>query len=261
MSGAEPGELAAYLARIGFSGEARPDLATLTKVHRAHVDSIAWECIDCFVGRATTRDPRRGRGGWCYEMNGLLGWMLEAIGFSVTRVAAAVMREQLGDSVIGNHLMLIVQLERDYIADVGLGSGLIEPIPLVEGRHKQRRAEFRLERLDERWWRFHTQPYAMPPSFDFAPDLTDESLLEDRCRWMQTDIASPFRQNVVVQRHSPHGLDSLIGRRFMRLTGGEPEQEPVADAAAYSALLRERFGIDPHDAAAIWERTGEMAEA
>lgn len=100
MTGATPRQLAAYLARIGFVGDVRPDLETLTALHRAHVESIAWECIDCFLGRPTTRDPRAafdkivtgGRGGWCYEMNGLFGWMLEAIGFSVTRLAAGVMR-------------------------------------------------------------------------------------------------------------------------------------------------------------------------
>lgn len=266
MSAAGPGELAAYLSRIGLAGEMRPDLATLTAVHRAHVEAIAWECIDCFVGRPTTRDRRaafdkivrQGRGGWCYEMNGLLGWMLEAIGFSLTRVAAGVMRDTLGDDMVGNHLMLIVHLDRDYIADVGLGSGLIEPVPLAEGRYRQRHAEFRLERLDARWWRFHNQPGVMPPSFDFAPDMTDEALLEDRCRWLQADPASPFRQNIVVQRYGPLGLDTLVGRNAMRFAGGEPDVRPIADSAAYAGLLRDSFGIDPGDAAAIWARIGEL---
>ena len=138
---ATPDQLAAYLARINFTGTPRPDLGTLTAVHRAHVDAIAWECIDCFIGRPTGRDPQAafdkivtaGRGGWCYEMNGLFAWMLEAMGFSLTRLAAGVMRDRMGDGAIGNHLTLIVHLDRDHIADVGLGAGLVEPVAFAAG--------------------------------------------------------------------------------------------------------------------------------
>lgn len=264
MTGATPDHLAAYLARIGFVGDVRPDLETLTALHRAHVESIAWECIDCFLGRPTTRDPRAafdkivagGRGGWCYEMNGLFGWMLEAIGFSVTRLAAAVMREQLGDNAIGNHLLLIVHLDRDYLADVGLGSGLVEPIPFAEGDYVQRHATFGLRPLADGWWRFHNQPDVLPPSFDFSPDVRDEALLEGACDWLQSDPGSPFRQNVVIQRYGPHGLDSLVGPALMHINADGTHRRELAEQADYAAALRDRFGLDPADAAAIWARLG-----
>lgn len=267
MTGASPAELDAYLAHIGFKRTPGVDLKTLTELHRCHAEQIAWENIDCYIGRPTGRDPheafdkivRGGRGGWCFEMNGLLGWMLEAIGFRVTRLAAGVMREQLGDDALGNHLALLVHLDRDYIADVGIGSALIEPIPLAEGFYRQRYAEFRLERLDGRWWRFHNQAGAMPPSFDFAPDLTDEALLEKGCRWLQTDPDSPFRRNVVVQRHGPRGLDSLINATRMRLADGRLQESPVVAADDYEATLRDGFGLSVPDVPAIWARLGEPA--
>jgi len=43
--------LAAFLRRIGFEGEARPDLATLKAVHRAHLLAIPYENLDVQLGR------------------------------------------------------------------------------------------------------------------------------------------------------------------------------------------------------------------
>jgi len=67
-------ELAAYLERIGYAGPARPDLATLRAVHRAHLQAIPYENLDVQLGRPVSIDPaaaydkivRRRRGGWCY---------------------------------------------------------------------------------------------------------------------------------------------------------------------------------------------------
>src|SRR3954451_21382564 len=98
-------ELAAYLARIGYAGPVRPDLSTLRAVHRAHLQAIPYDSLDVQLGRPLTLDPaaaydkivRRRRGGWCYEMSGLLGWALGEIGFSVPRMAGAAMRAERGD--------------------------------------------------------------------------------------------------------------------------------------------------------------------
>ncbi|WP_081654163.1 arylamine N-acetyltransferase [Alicyclobacillus acidoterrestris] len=35
--------------------------------------------------KSGTRPPKR-RGGYCYELNGLLNWLLQTIGFSVSMV-------------------------------------------------------------------------------------------------------------------------------------------------------------------------------
>lgn len=269
MTRASPAQLSAYFARIGFKRVPGVDLETLTELHRCHAEQIAWESIDCYIGRPTGCDPRdafdkivrEGRGGWCFEMNGLLGWMLESIGFRVTRLAAGVMREQLGDDVLGNHLALLVHLDRDYVADVGIGSALIEPIPLAEGVYRQRYAEFRLERLDGHWWRFHNQAGAMPPSFDFAADLTDEALLEKGCCWLQSNPDSPFRRDVVIQRHGPHGLDSLINASRMRLADGNLQERSLGAADDYAAELRDGFGLSVPDVPVIWARLSESAPA
>src|SRR5262245_14404995 len=112
-------DLQAYFDRIGFTGTARPDIATLRALHRGHALSISYENLDVQLGRPVTIDPadafdkivRRGRGGWCYEMNGLLGAVLQEVGFKVTRLAGGVHRATRGPAAVGNHLVLLVDLD------------------------------------------------------------------------------------------------------------------------------------------------------
>ena len=76
--------LDAYLARIGLRGPCEPTLETLVALHRAHMLSVPFENLDIHLGRPLVLDPAanfekivtRRRGGWCYEQNGLFGWVL-----------------------------------------------------------------------------------------------------------------------------------------------------------------------------------------
>src|SRR5712691_10879700 len=128
-------QLDAYLNRIGHHGARKVDLETLIALHRAHLRTIPYENLDIPLGRTLSLDEATiyaklvtaRRGGWCYEMNGLFAWALQELGFSVMRLASTVGR-QSPDMEDGSHLILLVKLDRPYLADVGFGNGLLEPI-------------------------------------------------------------------------------------------------------------------------------------
>jgi len=262
-------ELAAYLDRIGFAGQARPDLPTLKAVHRLHLLAIPYENLDVQLGRPLTTDPaaafdkivRRGRGGWCYEMNGLLGWALEAIGFKVTRLAGGVARALLGDASVGNHLVLRVDLDQPWLADVGFGDGPLEPFPITAGPFRSGPFDYRLEALADGWWRLHNQPRGGAPSFDFRCAPADEGLLDERCAWLQTAAVSPFVQNAVCQRYRPEGLAILRGRTLRLLDATATSERMIDSAEAYSAVLRDTFGLEVPGVATLWPRIVARHEA
>ena len=257
--------LDAYLERIGFRGEALPNLPTLRKLHRLHVQSISYENIDVQLGTPISRNPRaafrkivaQGRGGWCFEMNGLFAFMLEAIGFRVQRLAAGVMREQMGDEAVGNHLALVVKLDRLYLADVGLGNGLIEPTPLVEGPIRQGFKRFALERIGGGWWRFRNHEGAMPPSFDFSLAVTDEVLLEEKCQWLQKDPASPFVAHAIMQREFEDRVESLIDRTHSVITADGTQSVKVESVEDYARIVRENLGLEVRDLSRLWARVSQ----
>jgi N-hydroxyarylamine O-acetyltransferase len=262
-------DLAAYFARIGFRGEARVDAATLTALHRAHLLAIAYENLDVQFGRPVTTAPeaafdklvRRRRGGWCYEMNGLFGAALEAIGFKVTRLAGAVRRDLMGEVMVGNHLVLKIDLDQPWIADVGFGDGAFEPFPLREGPIAAGGFEMRLEKLDDRWWRFHNHAFGGAPSFDFTEAPADPALLAEKCQWLQTWPESPFVQNVTAQRHRPGEILVLRGRVLKHVRPDGADDQLIGSAEAFVEILAREFDLDVPEAAALWPRIVARHEA
>lgn len=249
-----------YLDRIGFLGPPRPDLATLRRLQRGHLEHIAYENLDVQLGRRVTLDPSDafsklvtgGRGGWCYEMNGVFRWVLEAIGFRVMPITGAVMRAQRGPSAIGNHLVLSVELDEPYLVDVGLGDGPVEPIPLKEGSYQQQWRTLRLERLDDGWWRFHNYEHAFATSFDFQHRPADWDVLADKCRWLQTSPDSRFVQNAICLRHVPNGIVAMVGRVLKTMGPDGAADRLVNSAEEYVETLAGTFGIQLQQAADLW---------
>jgi N-hydroxyarylamine O-acetyltransferase len=256
-------ELQAYLDRIGYAGPVRPDLATLRALHRAHLQAIPYENLDVQLGRPLTPDPaaaydkivRRRRGGWCYEMNGLFGWALDQVGFSVMRMAGAAMREVRGDSAIGNHLVLHVEIDgKPWIADVGFGDGIPEPFPLKASALSCDGFDFRLEAMDEGWWRFHNHEFGGAKSFDFRAEPADPDLLAEKCAWLQAWEESTFRLNLIAQRWRGDEILQLLGRCVRHIRPGDRRERTIGSADELVAVLREEFTLDVPEVAELWPK-------
>jgi N-hydroxyarylamine O-acetyltransferase len=132
-------DIDAYLARTGYTGPLAPTPEVLTALHRAHAESIPFENLDIVLGRGISLDlddiqgklVRRRRGGYCYEQNLLFSAMLERIGFDVTRLVARVSPDRPGPRT---HMSLNVTIDGQvWLADVGFGAALLEPIPRLDG--------------------------------------------------------------------------------------------------------------------------------
>lgn len=204
-----PEQMDRYCARIGVPRAGAPDLERLAAIQRGHVRAFTWEVLDAFMGWPNAIDPAAAfdkmiggtRGGWCYEMNGLLGAALSAAGYRVTRLCGGVRRADLGDAVVGNHLTLRVDLDQPWLVDGGLGDAPARPIPLAVGDHREDFHDFGIETADADWLRYRNQRFGAAPSFDFKVDYTDEPQLAAQQAWLMTDDGSPFRSNLVVMRH------------------------------------------------------------
>jgi N-hydroxyarylamine O-acetyltransferase len=252
-----------YLRRIGLTERPPPTLDGLRTLHRAHLREIPYENLDVQLGRPVTIErPQiydkivgRHRGGWCYEMNGLLGWALGALGFRVTRVAGAVMRETMGDTFIGNHLVLKVELDEGlYLADVGFGDGPLEPIRIAPGPFQSAGFSFGLDPVDAQWWRLTNHPLGGAKSFDFTLQAADEAVLARVCGQLQTEEWSPFVQNLVAQRHTPDGLIVLRGRVVRTITPEGHKDRLLDSAEELVRFLDEAFELRMPEAAALWPR-------
>ena len=133
-----------YLDRLGVDGGSiRSDLDGLTSLQHAHLASVPFENLDIvFAGgvphnraAAFTKIVERGRGGWCFELNGAFGRLLDLLGFDVSLLGAAVLLD--GPSTILEHLALEVsggvgRIEPHFV-DVGFGHSTVRPLALNRG--------------------------------------------------------------------------------------------------------------------------------
>jgi arylamine N-acetyltransferase len=124
-----------YLERIGIKTVRKPSEDFLQAIQLAHLTSVPYENLDLITGRAQPLSSDylydkivvQRRGGYCFELNGALAWLLRSLGFKFTELFA---RWHLGEPIEitqRRHRILKVNLgKRTLIADAGIGC----PCPL-----------------------------------------------------------------------------------------------------------------------------------
>jgi N-hydroxyarylamine O-acetyltransferase len=135
-------DIGAYFTRIGYSGPRAATLETLRALHALHPAAISFENLDPLRGVRIHLNPASvekklvgaGRGGYCFEQNGLFALALAGLGFKVTGLAARVYIKTEPGKIRRSHMLVKVDLpEGPYIADVGFGAwALSGPLELYD---------------------------------------------------------------------------------------------------------------------------------
>jgi len=219
-------DLATYLSRLGLADRPLPPTSgTLGALHRAHVERVSYECVDHHIPRATPLAARdsvariaAGRGGYCFHLNGAFAALLTHLGFAVTLHRAAVQHTPGGPFEADHHLTLTVTADGEtYLADVGLGGGIHDPLPLRPGRHPQGPFTYALTRTPT-GWRFTHDRRGLFPAFEF--DTEPAQLPADFAEiheWFATSPESGFVRTLTAQRRDAKGVDLLHGCVLRRL--------------------------------------------
>lgn len=252
-------DLADYLARIDFHGPLEPTKDVLYTLHRAHLASIAYENLDIHLGTPTMVElnniydkiVRHGRGGWCFEMNGLFAWALREIGFDVTMYAANVRRETPYD-IQGDHLVLKVELDQPYLADVGFGTGFFEPLPLAEGNYRQDILDVRLEFTDDRWHFAIVSDQGRGYDFSAVPRSLES--FAEAGDWLQTSPKSGFVHTTVCQRVERGKLDVLRGAVRTTTQASGSNTYVVESADEFEQLVRHDFRLPLTNLEELWAK-------
>jgi N-hydroxyarylamine O-acetyltransferase len=249
--------LAAYGRRIGLEVAGAPTFETLRAVHLAHVQAIPFENLDVQMGLPIRLDLEslqrklvdRRRGGYCFEQNTLFLHVLRALGFEVTPCEARV-RNGATSLLARTHMLLIVRADhRDWLCDVGFGTGLFEPAPMDGEPVRQFAWMFRVARegalcvLQTRRGDDWDDLYAFEPAGRHAVDF-------EMANWYtSTWPQSRFLLTLTAQRSSPDVRQVLRNFTYMEDRGGDAITTRTIDRAELIPLLRDTFGLEvPEDA-------------
>ncbi len=104
-------EVSSNLDRINYHGSTQPTLETLRGIHRAHLLAVPFENLDIHRNRRIVLDEAalfgkivvNKRGGYCYELNGLLARLFREMGFQVTVFSSNVIYDAIPAEI--NHLI------------------------------------------------------------------------------------------------------------------------------------------------------------
>jgi N-hydroxyarylamine O-acetyltransferase len=247
-----------YLARIGADRLTGPSPESLRTLHLAHLYAVPFENLDIHLGRPIVLDSDRlvakvvdqRRGGFCYELNGAFAELLRALGYEVGLLAAGVARPDRSFGPPFDHLALDVRLPGQpdrWLADVGFGEGLIEPLRFEIGeKHEQDTGTYWLEPDDDHIVLFRRRtPDANPePQYRFVDRPHDLFEFTPMCRYHQTSPDSPFLRGRVCSLATPTSRLTLTDSSLIVAEEGTRTETPMLDDAAYRRALREHFGID-----------------
>lgn len=157
-------KISRFLERIGMDPQTKIEKTVdfLGQVQTSCVLRIAYENLDILENKPLNLSPEalyekivlRGRGGYCFELNGLLTHMLREMGFSVSERFARFLRGE-ADIPMRRHRVTIVHMDDgDYLCDIGVG--LVAPrLPLKMEEHTiqtQNGETYRFTRDDRHGW-------------------------------------------------------------------------------------------------------------
>jgi N-hydroxyarylamine O-acetyltransferase len=248
--------LADYLKRISYDGKHEDlgaNLATLTSLMQHQLYAVPFENLDVQAKKIVSLLPEdivdkilfQGRGGYCYEVNGLFAMVLRALGFRYQFIACRPMYYPVRRPK--THMALIVSIEdRQWLVDLGFGGqGIRAPIALDQlGQElaqmdelytlsKNDQGEYLLQaRSQHDWANLYAFDLYATEWIDFAPANYLNSSHPDAF----------FVQKLLVARQTPTGRLVLLDNLLKTTAQGKLSEEHVP-ASAREAVLLQQFGL------------------
>lgn len=248
-------DLDAYFARIGYGGPREPTLEVLRALHLKHPEAIAFENLDPVMGRPVRLDVpsleaklvHSGRGGYCFEQNGLFLRVLQMLGFEARGLTARVLRGRSPEEATRSHMLMKVELaEGTYISDIGFGSlTLTAPLNLQqEGPQETPHGSFRILKSGEEYLEQALLDGDWQTQYSF---VLLEYLPQDyeSLNWYRaTHPRSRFVNNLMAARPLADRRLGLLNDQYaIRHLDGRTEKRVLDSPQAIMAVLENDFGI------------------
>ena len=269
-------DIDAYFRRIHHTGPSTPTIETLHALVAAHTRTIPFENIDPLLGvpvadlsaaALTDKLVHRGRGGYCYEHNGLMRYVLSELGFEVQALTGRVVWMQAD-----NHLparthqvsaVTIPGVAGKYLVDVGFGGQtLSSPIQMVTDEVQSTRHEpYRIRRRDQEMVLEALIRDEWQPLYRFTEDPQPQIDLEVGSWYVSTHPESVFVVGLSAARVTDDARWNLRGRNLaVHGRDGSSTRTSLRSADEVIEVLQRDFGINLDGVNGLRERVEEVLD-
>ncbi len=243
-----------YLARVGLSAAPQTSEDGLRQLHNAQFFSIPFENLDIQLGRginlAAAHLVRKlvgqARGGYCFELNGLMLMALREFGFKARPLLARV-HLQTPPSGRTHQVNCVEMGDRLWLVDVGFGAGgPRRPLPLQQGCAGEGPGwAYRLERREPWGWLLQTLvdgQWRDSYSFDLGHVTAEDIAVSNH--YTSTAPGIEFTQARVASAPRPRGRVSLFNFTLTEIQDGQKSSREIAPGQDYLDVLSNEFGIE-----------------
>lgn len=244
-----------YFKRIGLDMPETivPDAALLSKLHYAHCTHVPYENLDILRGILPLRLDdeglyqkvvEEGKGGYCFELNGLFAWLLRELGYKVTEYASRYLRGESSIPMRRHRVLKVEAIDGVFCADVGIGDVCPRwPVKLEEGLEQPQKNE--LYRFDKDeflgWVLMDKNKGEWKPFYSFTeePQLPQDYVaLSCYC---ERHPDSPFIIEEMFSLKTDTGLIALDGHIYKELVNGKVTVRTLTDEEMPEAYAK--FGL------------------
>jgi N-hydroxyarylamine O-acetyltransferase len=244
-----------FLNRIGIYKSENPSLDFLTKIQNRHLLSIPFEDLDIPSKRIELNLEKiyekiilSKRGGFCYELNGLLHWLLTSINFKVDMLSARVFnsnKNEFGPEY--DHLVLQVHLDKDYLVDVGFGDSFRVPIQMPEGEVFDVSGKYKIFNTSENIFELRQKKEeSWQPQYSFSTEPKQFNDFSEMCAFQQDSPTSHFRTRMVCTIATETGRITLSNNSLTITEGDKKDRIEFSDENIFYDLLKKHFAIEIH---------------
>lgn len=268
-------DLDKYLERISVSNCKNISLEFFKKIHFGHVTKIPFENFDIHLNREINLTPQAiyekivlsNRGGYCFEMNGLLAECLKELGLEVKTLLARPRYNYSGIKA-NTHMLVHVTIKGiSYLCDVGFGNlSILEPISIVENKNYSQYGHI----------------FRVTKNLEFGYILTKISLEKDLIDlysfkldshypadfqlanyYTSTSKESIFTNNIMCSIYSIDGnKHQLLNTSYSLKSGNSIDKKILKSADAFDQIIQEIFNIkfSTEEVKGLFEKAQEFEE-
>lgn len=243
-----------YLERIGLSLPADyvPDSAFLRELQFAHCTHVPYENLDIIRGIPLSLDEadlykkvvEQGKGGFCFELNGLFACLLRQLGYKVTEYAARYLRGESELPMRRHRVLRVEAADGVWCCDVGIGEVCPRyPLRLIEGVEQPQFDEcYRFDKDAFLGWvlmDLHKGEWRRFYSFTEEPQLPQD--YDALCLYCEKSPKSPFIHSEMFSLKTPTGRITLDGNVYKEFVDGEVFVKELNEAEMPAAYAK--FGL------------------